>query len=151
MLFPLIAAVALIFQQKQIAYFVNGIIFLGIPVKNFTNTLIIVFVIILLRMLFTFFGEIISKELALKVKKIIRENLIHQIIQKNISSLNSGEVVNLLLDKVEVLEDYFSKFIPQVFLSIFIPVSILIFQIKVVHHLGYIYHFSLINYQLTNL
>ncbi len=127
MLFPLIAAVALIFQQKQIAYFVNGIIFLGIPVKNFTNTLIIVFVIILLRMLFTFFGEIISKELALKVKKIIRENLIHQIIQKNISSLNSGEVVNLLLDKVEVLEDYFSKFIPQVFLSIFIPVSILIF------------------------
>jgi len=127
MLFPLIAAVALIFQQKQIAYFLNGIIFLGIPVKNFTNTLIIVFVIILLRMLFTFFGEIISKELALKVKKIIRENLIHQIIQKNISSLNSGEVVNLLLDKVEVLEDYFSKFIPQVFLSIFIPVSILIF------------------------
>lgn len=127
MLFPLIAAVALIFQQKQIAHFVNGIIFLGIPIKNFTNTLIIVFVIILLRMLFTFFGEIISKELALKVKKIIRENLIQQIIQKKISSLNSGEVVNLLLDKVEVLEDYFSKFIPQVFLSIFIPVSILIF------------------------
>ena len=127
LLFPLLAAVGLIFQQKQIASFVNGIIFLGIPLQNFTKTLFIVFVIILFRMLFSFLGEILSKELALKVKKIIRENLIQQIIQKNISSLNSGEVVNLLVDKVEVLEDYFSKFIPQVFLSIFIPISILIF------------------------
>lgn len=121
-------SIFLIFQTRLVAKFINEVIFLGIPLNQFTKLISIVLLLIILRGLSNFGGEIFAKRVALKIKKYLRKELTDSRIQKNISSnLHSGAISVIFYDQVESIEAYFSQFIPQIFLSILIPASILIF------------------------
>lgn len=122
-----LAAIGLIYQQRLVAFFVNAIIFLDVSTENLKIILFIILCIILIRTVLYFFSEITAKRISKNVKKELRQRVVKQLIENNYLNLHTGEVIHLMLTKVEALEDYFSKFLPQVFLSIFIPLFIIIF------------------------
>lgn len=124
---PSLSAIGMIFQYKLIAFLVNGIIFLGVQIKDHLNGIIFIFLFIFFRTILNFSGEILARNTSMKIKKIVREKIIHHFVSTKISNIHSGQIVNLILTNVEALEDYFSKFLPQIFLSIIIPVFIIIF------------------------
>ena len=122
-----LAAIGLIYQQRLVAFFVNAIIFLDVSTEKLKIILLIILCIILIRTVLYFFSEITAKRISKNLKKELRQRVVKQLIENNYLNLHTGEVIHLMLTKVEALEDYFSKFLPQVFLSIFIPLFIIIF------------------------
>jgi ATP-binding cassette subfamily C protein CydD len=127
-LFLGIGAISLIFQLNFIAKFVNGIIFQKQRVDQLTEILFLISALIICRGISNFIGELFSKKGALQIKSQIRKQLLDNIVQMNTTkNLHSGNVVTYFYDRVEAIEDYFSLYLPQVVLSIIIPIIILIF------------------------
>lgn len=133
LLFPIsilslsITAICLIYQQKLIAFFINGIIFLDSDLIKYSKLIYIIIIFILVRGISTFYSDILSNTIASKIKSFTRQELLNKFLQKNMNTyIHTGKVVTLLVDKVEAIEDYYSRFLPQVSMSIIIPVFVLI-------------------------
>ncbi len=122
-----LSALGMIFQYKLVAFIVNGIIFLGVQIKDHLNVIVLILLVIIFRTILNFSGELLVRDISSKIKKIVRINIIQHFLETKISNYHSGQFVSLILTKVEALEDYFSKFLPQIFLSIIIPVLIVAF------------------------
>jgi ATP-binding cassette subfamily C protein CydD len=123
-----IGAISIIFQLDFISKFVDGIIFQNQGVDQNPEILLLVVGLIFLRGISIFIGELSSKKVALQIKSQIREQLALSFIHFNKArNFHSGNVVTIFFDRVEAIEDYFSQYLPQVVLSIIIPISILIF------------------------
>ena len=108
---PSLSAIGMIFQHKLVAFLVNAIIFLEVQIKDHLNMVLLIFLLIILRTILNFSGEILIKNISLKFKKFVRESIVEYFLITKISNFHSGQVVNLILTKVEALEDYFSKFL----------------------------------------
>jgi len=123
-----IAAIILIFQTRIISFMMNEVIFNQKLLVDLKLTFIIICVLILIRGIFYFLGEISSKVLSKKIMKLIREKITGNIIDNYSNDhTHSGEMLSIFFDRVEALDDYFCLFLPQVALSILIPISILFF------------------------
>ena len=127
-LFFEIGAIFLIFQFKLISQVINRVIFQYESLENLTPILILIACFVFFRGLLNFLGEIISKRIAKNVKNVIRNEFISIVLTKRGDKwTHSGEFLTIFYARVEALEDYFSLFLPQVALSILIPISILFF------------------------
>ena len=122
-----ISAICLIYQQKLIAFFINGIIFLDSDINKYLKLIFFIIIFIIGRGIGTFFSENFSNTIALNIKSNSRKDLINKFLQMNINTdMHTGKVVTLLVEKVEAIEDYYNRFLPQVCMSIIIPIFILI-------------------------
>ncbi|HID37895.1 MAG TPA: thiol reductant ABC exporter subunit CydD [Calditrichaeota bacterium] len=80
--------------------------------------------------LFAFVSEDLANETARNIKNRIRKLILSHLNAAGPVSINkerSGELTNTLLNGVEALDVYFSKYIPQLFFAVLVPVLILIF------------------------
>ena len=80
--------------------------------------------------LFAFVSEDLANETARNIKNRIRKLILSHLNAAgpvSISKEKSGELTNTLLNGVEALDVYFSKYIPQLFFAVLVPVLILIF------------------------
>ncbi len=128
--FGLLAAVTTILLALSLSKIINGV-FLSSQTLQDVSTLIIIFIALaVLKSALIWSQQFFSASLVTFVKKSLRKKLlikIEEIGPLTLKSERTGELVNTVLNGVDKLEDYFSKFLPQMFLSIFIPIIILIF------------------------
>jgi ATP-binding cassette subfamily C protein CydD len=86
-------------------------------------------VVVLLRGLAVWFGELTSTSLAVKVKQDLRKMTLQKIFRLGPAYLEGeagGELTSTITQGIESIDAYFSQFIPQVILAALIPVMILI-------------------------
>ena len=127
-LFFEISAILLIFQLLNISHVINNVIFVNQSLEQLSKILMLIIVLIIFRGLFQFFGEVITKNITQKIKSLLRKKLSDSLFENSsIKKTHSGNLLTIFYDRVEAIEDYYSLFLPQVLLSILIPVSILFF------------------------
>lgn len=125
-----LVAVFTIAQAFVLSRIINNVFLLNYNLEQ-VYTLFILFIIFFsLKAFFQFLQNSFSSSLSISIKKILRTDIIDNIINLGpikIKSERTGEIVNTLLNGVDKLEDYFAKFLPQIFLSALIPLIILFF------------------------
>ncbi|MFZ5948236.1 MAG: thiol reductant ABC exporter subunit CydD [Stygiobacter sp.] len=126
----LLASAFTISQAYFLSRIINNVFLLGHTLERVKNILFLFAAASLLKAAFIFLQNIFSSKLVVEIKKNLRENIITNISSLGpikIKSERTGEIVNTLLNGVDKLEDYFSKFLPQLFLAALIPLMILFF------------------------
>jgi len=128
-LLGLAGGIAVILQARQLSVILNGVFINGwtrLEAAPLFGTLL---VILFARAFFIWLGEISAGSLAIQVKTSLRSQLTQKIFSLGPAYTrgeNSGELVNTTLQGVEVLDAYFSQYLPQVLLAVLIPVAILV-------------------------
>lgn len=82
----------------------------------------------LLRALFHLGQQNMASKIAFRIKTELRTKLFDHLFQLGpiyIKSGRTGELSNTILKGIDALDAYFSQYIPQIFLSVLIPVAIL--------------------------
>lgn len=123
-----LSAIVLIFQLKLIARLFNTLIFVKPVQFNPRSILISIALLIAMRALFTFVENLASQRLAIKIKSEIRRTLSQRLLScENLQGRNSGDLQSVFVDDVEAIDLYFSQYLSQVYLSFFIPLTMLVF------------------------
>lgn len=85
--------------------------------------------IVLGRAVFTIINETLSGRLAVRIKEILRDELLAKISRLGpifLKGERAGELTTTTLQGLDSLDAYFSQFLPQILLAALLPVSILI-------------------------
>jgi len=72
--------------------------------------------------------EIAAADVAVRIKQELRERLLRHVLQLGPSFTRgerSGELATTATDGIEALDPYFSQFVPQLVVSVLVPVTIL--------------------------
>lgn len=142
-LFFEMGTILLIFQIQLISQLINNVIFVNQSLGSLSKPIILIIVLIIFRGLFNFSGDLLTKKVALKIKSLIRKKLAEKLVQINsINKTHSGKLVTIFFDRVEAIEDYYTLFLPQVVLSILIPVSVLFFVFPLDFLSGFVFIFT---------
>jgi len=100
------------------------------PLRELASFIYLFGLFSLLRAVAIWIQEIAAGKVARRVKDSVRDALIRKLLQLGpvrMKSERSGEISNTLLSGVDALDAYFSQYLPQLFLSTLIPVTILFF------------------------
>ena len=122
------------FATIAIAFFlanaINDVFLLN---KNLNDVSFLIYLFILaslLKAIFTILKEYFSNKLSAEIKIELRSKLIGKLFSLGpvlIAGEKRGELSNTISEGVEKIDVYFSQYLPQLFLSALIPLSILIF------------------------
>lgn len=100
----------------------------GATLSSVRSSLISILVIILLRAVCHWVSEVSAYEAAFRIKSSLRKRLMNHIIALGpvyARGERTGELITTVVDGIEYLEEYFSKYLPQLLLAAFIPLLIL--------------------------
>ena len=128
--FGLLAAVVTILLALSLSKIINEVFLFKQTLQNVSTLIVIFIALALVKSLLSWSQHFFSTRLVSFIKKSFRKKLLIKIEEIGpliLKSERTGELVNTLLNGVDKLEDYFSKFLPQMFLSVFIPILILVF------------------------
>lgn len=128
--FGLLAAVVTILLALSLSRIINEVFLFKQTLQNVSTLIVIFIALALVKSLLSWSQHFFSTRLVSFIKKSFRKKLLIKIEEIGpliLKSERTGELVNTLLNGVDKLEDYFSKFLPQMFLSVFIPIIILVF------------------------
>lgn len=123
-----------IWQASLFAQIVNCVFLKQQGFQQVYFLLITLLVVIILRALSTWGNEKAGSAISNPIKRFLRHKLYQHLIQKGPVFSNqesTGELVNTAVEGVEALDAYYSQYIPQVILAVFIPLSFLIFVARV--------------------
>ncbi len=126
----LLVALFTIVQAYYLSYTINEIFLNHSSLSGVKNFLLIFLLASFLKSLSIWFEQNFANKIAVNVKKILREKLSEHLFKVGptyIKSEKSGELSNTILNGVEKLDAYFSKFLPQLFTAALIPLLILLF------------------------
>lgn len=116
-------------QAAGLSRIVNGVLLLGQDLTDVAGLLQLLLLIILLRAFLAWGSEVSSTALAIRVKSDLRQRLFEKILRLGPAytrSERTGELVNAAIQGVELLDSYFSQYLPQLFIAALVPLSILI-------------------------
>ncbi|MAT43220.1 MAG: thiol reductant ABC exporter subunit CydD [Anaerolineaceae bacterium] len=123
-----IGAILLILQYKQVAFFANQVMYIGKKFDSVTGILIGIVAAVFIRGIFQFFSDWFSQKMAVQIKSKLRRDLIKKATRVPFHTIQQRSVFQtLMVDGVEALDRYFSQYVPQILISIFVPISILLF------------------------
>lgn len=128
--FGLLAAVVTILLALSLSRIINEVFLFKQTLQNVSTLIVIFIALALVKSLLSWSQHFFSTRLVSFIKKSFRKKLLIKIEEIGpliLKTERTGELVNTLLNGVDKLEDYFSKFLPQMFLSVFIPIIILVF------------------------
>jgi len=92
------------------------------------NSLCLILGIIMLRAICQWVSEISAHEAALRIKSNLRKRVLSHIVSLGpvyVRGERAGEIITTVVDGIESLEEYFSKYLPQLLLAVGIPLLIL--------------------------
>lgn len=75
-----------------------------------------------------FFSELSAREAAIRVKESLRDRFLNRLLELGpiyTRGERAGELLNTAVEGIEALDEYFSRYIPQLVLAVFIPLIIL--------------------------
>lgn len=128
--FGLIVSLFTIAQAFTLSRTINNVFLLHQTLQQVFYLIIIYLSFSVAKAITIWLQNFFSSKVVFIIKRNLREQLINKIKELGplkLKSERTGEIVNTLLNGVDKLEDYFSKFLPQIFLSAFIPILILLF------------------------
>ncbi|MCK4755152.1 MAG: thiol reductant ABC exporter subunit CydD, partial [Calditrichia bacterium] len=129
-LFALFAAVMIILQADTLSYVLNDV-FLADKKIHQVSSLIIYFAIYsILRSIFSWLEHHQANKIAGRIKLGLRQQLANKIVRLGpvfTRSEKSGEISNTLTAGIDSLDAYFSQYLPQVLISVLVPLTILVF------------------------
>jgi ATP-binding cassette subfamily C protein CydD len=107
---------------------VAGVFLEGATLGTVRNSLSLMLGIIVLRAVFQWVSEISAHEASSRIKLSLRQRLLSQIVSLGpvyARGERTGELITTVVDGIESLEEYFSKYLPQLLLAAGIPLVIL--------------------------
>ncbi|MGD2049260.1 MAG: thiol reductant ABC exporter subunit CydD [Chloroflexota bacterium] len=120
------------------AYFLSQIIgrvFLdGESLVEVRTLLGVLLLVILGRAIFVWLGRVTANYLAIAIKLDIRDQLFGRLLNLGptyVQGERSGELTTTLVEGIEALDAYFSQYLPQLIISIVVPLTILFFVLRV--------------------
>lgn len=128
--FGLLASVFTILQAFVLSRAINNVFLFHQSLQQVLYLILSYLLLASVKAISIWFQNYFASKVVVSIKKSLREILINKISELGplkLSSERTGEIVNTLLNGVDKLEDYFSKFLPQIFLAAFIPILILFF------------------------
>jgi ATP-binding cassette subfamily C protein CydD len=123
-----VLAALLIIGQAQLLSQVIDQVFIKASFSNLNLLLAGLLLIVIGRAALGWGGEIFASRAARRVKTKLRENLFSKLLKLGPAysrGERSGELTGTTVEGVESLDPYFSQYLPQVFLTMFVPVIVL--------------------------
>ncbi len=128
-LLSLAGVALLLIQAGGISRVISDVFISGLGLEEVKSIIFGLVVIVLLRGLVLWGGEVASTSLAVKVKQNLREMTLRKLFRLGPDYLEgeeSGELTSTITQGIDSIDAYFSQFIPQVILAALIPMMILI-------------------------
>lgn len=124
-----LTGILIILQAMVIARIVDGSFLKGLGLAALSPLFLWLLLIIFLRAFLFWLGEILAHRGATQVKENLRRELLQHIFLLGPvygRRQDTGQLVNTLVEGVEALEVYFSRYLPNLVLAAIIPVGILL-------------------------
>ncbi|HTX79510.1 MAG TPA: ABC transporter transmembrane domain-containing protein, partial [Longilinea sp.] len=128
-LFGLAGGILILAQARLLVSVINGVFLGGQSLGDVWTLLELLLVIFILRAIFTWGQELSANQVAVQVKNDLRDLLLKHIFRLGPAfkqDEESGELVTAALQGVEALDAYFSQYLPQLVLSVMVPLVILV-------------------------
>ena len=132
----LIGGVLGVFQAREISKIVSRVFLEGSTLESVSILIFAILIIIVLRVVFVWGGEMGASAAARQIKQDLRERLFTHIMNlgpaylrndREEAGARTGELVNLATEGIDALEVYYSQYLPQIALAALIPLTILVF------------------------
>lgn len=117
-------------QACYLSRVVAGVFIDGVTLNTVWNSLIIILGIIVLRAVFQWVSEISVHEAAFRIKTSLCNRVMSHIVSLGpvyVRGERAGEIITTVVDGIEALQEYFSKYLPQLLLAAGIPLLVLVF------------------------
>ncbi len=122
----LVSAWVIIGQAVLLAKLVNSISFRHITLTPLLHWIVALGGLFLLRAGFTLGAELLASRASLAIKTGLRATMLEKLLARGPTwEAASAEVATTMLDGVETLEPYFSRYLPQMYLCVAVPLAIL--------------------------
>ncbi len=124
-----IAGLLVVSQAYLLSQVVNGAFLVGSTISQLWPLLVGLLVVFVGRSLISWASEIVGNRAAEQVKGNLRKSLYQRLLQLGpgyTRGERSGELTNTLTSGVEALDGYFSQYLPQMFLTVIIPLMVLV-------------------------
>jgi ATP-binding cassette, subfamily C, bacterial CydCD len=128
-LFGFLTGLLIIAQAAGLSRVVNGVFLGGLFLSDVEGILLLLLLIVFIRAFLAWGSEISASAMAIRVKIDLRQQLFDKILRLGPAytrSERTGELVNAAIEGVELLDAYFSQYLPQLFIAALVPLSILI-------------------------
>ena len=128
-LFGLLTGLALVVQAYFIATILHGVIILELPKSDFTQEFLSLLGLIAVRALLAFARERASFEAGKRLRTHIRSAVLDKVNELGPAFVKGkpvGSWASIVLEQVEDLHDFYGRYLPQVLLAGFIPLTILV-------------------------
>jgi len=125
----LLAGVATLIQMGALAWLVDRVVSSQAGLEDVAVGVVAIVVAIVVRALAQWGQEVCGQECGLRVKQQVRSRLLVRLQQLGpvrLASRHSAGLASQLVDQVESLEGYYSRFLPQMVLAALIPLIYLI-------------------------
>ena len=123
-----VAEVLVIVQAVLLARVVNGVVFKGQTLGVVAPLLWGLEGLFLLRAGLTYASEVVAFRAAGAIKTYLRQELLGHILRRGpvpAAGENSADLASTMIEGVEALEPYFSRYVPQMALVVAVPLAIL--------------------------
>jgi len=128
-IFGLLTGFAIMLQSYLIATIINDIVILNLPKSDLSFEFICLLCLIPVRALLAFVRERASfaagKRLRIQIRKLVLDKLC-ELGPAYIKGKPAGSWATVVLEQIEDLQDFYARYLPQMLLAGFIPLSILI-------------------------
>ncbi|WP_076410007.1 cysteine/glutathione ABC transporter permease/ATP-binding protein CydD [Shewanella sp. UCD-KL12] len=128
-LFGLLTGLSLVIQAYLLSTILHGIIILEVPKSEFTHEFILLLGLIPVRALLAFARERASFESGKRLRMQIRTAVLDKLTELGpafIKGKPAGSWASIVLEQVEDLHDFYARYLPQIILAGFIPLTILV-------------------------
>src|SRR5690606_3630362 len=128
-LYAVLSGAAIVSQAYLLVAIIDRIFIQGTAFSVIVNLLIGLFAAMFTRTIFQYQSGKTGLKMAAKVKRELRDAIVRQYslnpVQRTIQG-QTGQKISALVDVVDEVDSYFSRYIPQVFQSLIIPIIILL-------------------------
>ncbi|MFT6928103.1 MAG: ATP-binding cassette subfamily C protein CydD [Psychromonas sp.] len=128
-IFGLLTGFSLIVQAYLISTILHGIIILNLPKSQFSNEFICLLALVPVRALLAYARERSGFEAGKRLRLQIRSAVLDKISELGPSFIKgkpAGSWASIVLEQVEDLHDFYARYLPQMILAGFIPLTILV-------------------------
>jgi ATP-binding cassette subfamily C protein CydD len=117
-------------QARVLSHVISQVFLYEETLVSISKLLVWLLIILLARAGMIWTGEVIAKHLANRIKSDLRHQLLNHIQSLGpvyVGHERSGELTHLATEGIEALDAYFSQFLPQFILALFVPLTFLLF------------------------
>ncbi|MCE5360457.1 thiol reductant ABC exporter subunit CydD [Candidatus Igneacidithiobacillus taiwanensis] len=128
------AGLLVILQAWLLAHIVNDVSFKGWGLAAVSGLLGALLGLFVLRALLSWAGELVAFRASASIKTQLRQEMLQHLLRLGPVALageRAGDVASTLIEGVEALEPYFSRYLPQMALVSLVPLAILVFVFPV--------------------